>query len=61
MLDTGLVVGLRRLIGAIRTALNRHAGLLRLLRRMAQVLRREGLVGLDLRLRLLLLPTAWSA
>ncbi len=54
MLGTGLVVGLRRLIGAIRTALNRHAGWLRLLRRMVEVLRREGLVGLDLRLRLLL-------
>ena len=54
MLGTGLIVRLRRLAGATRTALVRHAGLVRLLRRIVAVFRDEGLAGVSLRVRLLL-------
>lgn len=54
MLGTGLIVRLRRLAGAVRTAVARHAGLPHLFRRTAAVLRDEGLAGFHLRLRLLL-------
>jgi glycosyltransferase involved in cell wall biosynthesis len=54
MLGTGLVVRLRRLIGAARIALTRHAGLMRLLQRTVAVLRDEGWAGVSLRARLLL-------
>lgn len=53
MLGTGLVARLRQGIGAFRMALARHAGLLRLLRRVATVLRGEGWAGISLRARLL--------
>jgi glycosyltransferase involved in cell wall biosynthesis len=54
MLGTGLIVRLRRLKGAVWTALARHAGPARLLRRMVAVFRDEGLAGVVLRARLLL-------
>lgn len=54
MLGTGLVVRLRQIVSAIRTALTRHAGLLRLLQRTKTVLREEGWAGISLRARLLL-------
>lgn len=54
MLRTGLIVRLRRLFGAVRTALARHASLPKLLCRTVAVLRREGLPGIRLRFRLLL-------
>lgn len=51
---TGLIVRLRRLASAFRTALTRHTGLLPLLRRIGVVAREEGLAGIGLRVRLLL-------
>ena len=48
------MVRLKRLVGAIRTALTRHAGLMRLLQRIGVVLRDEGWAGVGLRARLLL-------
>ncbi|HPF57799.1 MAG TPA: glycosyltransferase [Candidatus Competibacteraceae bacterium] len=53
MLGTGWVIRLRRLMGAIRTALARHTGLMRLLRRTGVVLHEEGWAGVRLRARLL--------
>ncbi|MBK8897683.1 MAG: glycosyltransferase family 4 protein [Candidatus Competibacteraceae bacterium] len=53
MLGTGVVVRSRRLLGALRTALGRHAGLLGLLRRSIAVLRAEGWSGIVLRWKLL--------
>ena len=49
MLGTGLVVRARHLIGAVRTALTRHAGPKRLLRRIVAIFRDEGLSGIGLR------------
>lgn len=54
MLGTGLVVRARHLIGAVRTALTRHAGPKRLLRRIVAIFRDEGLGGIGLRAQLLL-------
>ncbi|MEZ5600898.1 MAG: glycosyltransferase family 1 protein, partial [Candidatus Competibacteraceae bacterium] len=54
MLGTGLVVRARHLIGAVRTALTRHAGPKRLLRRIVAIFRDEGLSGIGLRAQLLL-------
>ncbi len=54
MLGTGLVVRARHLIGAVRTALTRHAGPKRLLRRIVAIFRDEGLGGIGLRVQLLL-------
>ena len=54
MLGTGLIVRLRRLKGAVYTALARHAGPARLLRRIVAVFSDEGLAGIGLRARLLL-------
>jgi glycosyltransferase involved in cell wall biosynthesis len=54
MLGTGLIVRWRRWVGAVRTALTRHTGLMRLLQRTMAVLRDEGWAGVRLRARLLL-------